>query len=362
VDTSRSTVTAIIGAGVIGLAACFELASAGVDCVVVDPHPGRASTWAAGGMLAPAAEVVPGEEGLLADLVAASALWPDFARRVEVASGLEVGYRQGGSILVGGSSSDARDLARAAALIESSGTAVEPLDHAALRRFEPTLGPSIRSGWLLPGDHRVDNRRLAEALIAAVKQLGSRIVEDRCVRVEGRGSTVMVSLEHQGDLVVERCVLATGAFPAIEGTDQLGLPAIRPVRGVTLRLASVEGVGIPTRTIRAVVGAQACYLVPRDDGSLVIGATSEEQGMRPIVLAGGVHKLLDAARQVFPGVDELAFQEAAVGFRPTTPDHQPFVQVTHDPRFVAALGHYRNGILLAPLAGRQILSLLGGPA
>jgi glycine oxidase len=132
------------------------------------------------------------------------------------------------------------------------------------------------------------------------------------------------------------------------------------VRGVTLRLEAADGVAIPTRTIRAVVGAQACYLVPRDDGSLVIGATSEEQGLRSIVLAGGVHRLLDAARQVFPAVDELEFLEAAVGFRPTTHDHIPYVQVTRDPRFIAALGHYRNGILLAPLAGRQVLSCFRG--
>jgi glycine oxidase len=353
-------VTAIIGAGVIGLAAAFELASDGVHCLVVDPDPGRASSWAAGGMLAPAAEVVPGEEALLDDLVAASLLWPEFARRVEEASGLTIGYRPCGSVLVGGSSSDARDLARAVSLIASSGTVVEPLDHGALQSLEPTLGPAVRSGWLLPGDHRVDNRRLVEALIAAVKHLGVRIVEDRCVRVHARDSNVSVVLEHQGELVVERCVLATGAFPAIEGTEGLGLPSVRPVRGVTLRLEAADGVAIPTRTIRAVVGAQACYLVPRDDGSLVIGATSEEQGLRSIVLAGGVHRLLDAARQVFPAVDELEFLEAAVGFRPTTHDHIPYVQVTRDPRFIAALGHYRNGILLAPLAGRQVLSCFRG--
>jgi glycine oxidase len=133
---------------------------------------------------------------------------------------------------------------------------------------------------------------------------------------------------------------------------------VRPVRGATIRLANEGDVAIPSRTIRAVVDSTTCYLVPRVDGSIVLGATSEEQGYDEVAHAGGLYRLLDAARTIYPGIDELVFQEAAVGLRPATEDHLPFVSRLEDPRWIAALGHYRNGILLCPLAALQVASLI----
>ncbi len=357
--TAAGPSVVVLGGGVIGMSIAFELASAAVECTLVDPAPGRGASWAAAGMLSRAAEVAPGEEAMLADLAEAADLWPDFARRLEVEGACNVGYVASGSILVGLTASDAREAARFAAMASSAGIAVEPLSGELVERLEPALVGGLRTGWSLPGDHSVDNRRLVEGLIASIKALGVTIVEDRCGRVTRDHAGMRCSLEHQGDLVADRVVIATGAVPAIPGLEELDLPPIRPVRGVTLRLSCPPGLELPRRTVRAIVQGFHCYLVPRGDRELVVGATSEEQGYEPIARAGGVYQLLDAARSILPGVDELALEEVAVGFRPATSDHVPFVGRLRDSRIVAALGHYRNGVLLAPLTARRVVEALG---
>jgi len=356
VGSTRVETVGVVGAGVIGMSIAAELASAGLEVIVIDPTPGRGASWAAAGMLAPAAEVAPGEEQLLVDLAEAAASWPRFAERILAWGGCDVGYRATGSVLVGVSASDARDVARSVATMRATGIAVESLRGDELADQEPSLG-SLRSAWLLPGDHSVDNRRLVAGLLEALKALGTRIIEDRCERVVAEPKGIRLLLERQGDVRCDACVLATGAAAAVAGTESLGLPGVRPVRGITLRLGASSGAAIPSRPIRAVVDASPCYLVPREDGSLVVGATSEEQG-REVALAGGVHRLLDASRRVLPGIDELSFDETSVGLRPATEDHLPFVGTLRDRRVVAALGHYRNGILLAPLAAATAAGLV----
>lgn len=328
--------------------------------MLVDPSPGRGASWAAGGMLSAAAEVAPGEEPLLEQLREAARLWPGFAERVESLSGAEVGFVQAGSLLVGATSSDAREAARLAAMIASTGHRVEPLDRAGVLALEPALG-TVGGGWLLPEDHHVDNRHLVECLHDAVKALGVAIVEDRCVALDTTGHPLRCAFEHRGELVADACVLATGAQAPPRGAEALGLPRVRPVRGCTLRLRATGGEQLPVHTVRAIVDGTACYLVPRSDRSLVVGATSEEDADAAIARAGGVHQLLDAARRVLPGIDELHLEEVAVGLRPATDTNLPFVAALSDPRVLAAVGHYRSGLLLAPLAARQVAEALDAP-
>lgn len=356
--TTAAPSVVVLGAGVIGMSIAFELAEASVACTVVDPAPGRGASWAAAGMLSRAAEVAPGEEALLDDLGASAAMWPEFARRVQAAGAIDVGYVAAGSLLVGLSQSDVREATRLASLVASAGIDVEPLSSEDVERLEPALAGGLRGGFLLPGDHSVDNRRLVDGLLAALKARGVTIVEDRCVRVAPTARGVRCSLEHQGDVVAEAVVVATGAARPLPGLEALGLPSVRPVRGATLRLAATPGVGLPRRTIRAIVQGVQCYLVPRGDRELVVGATSEEQGYERLARAGGVFMLLDAARSIFPGIDELAFDEVSVGLRPATSDQLPFVGPLDDPRIVAAIGHYRHGVLLAPLAARRVVEAL----
>lgn len=349
----------VLGGGVIGLSIAIELAAQSVGCSVVDPSPGRGASWAAAGMLSAAAEVAPGEEALLADLADAAARWPAYAQRVGALSGGDVGFEPSGSILVGRSQSDVREAARFAEVIRRAGIPVEFLEGSALAEQEPSLVGGLRGAWLLEGDHRVDNRRLVASLLVAVKAMGVAVLEDRCIRVAAGSSAITCTLEHQGDVVADRCVIATGATPLPAGLEGLGVPTIRPVRGATLRCTSLPGSTIPTRTVRGIVDGMHCYLVPRGTRELVVGATSEEQGYARLARAGGVYELLDAARQLLPGLDELSLDEVAVGLRPATEDHIPVVGALVDERIVVALGHYRNGVLLAPLAAARAVAALG---
>lgn len=360
VGSAQVGCVAVVGGGVIGLSTALELVDHVQRCVLIDPAPGRGSSWAAAGMLSPAAEVAPGEEGLVSDLREAASMWPSFARRVEADSGLSVDYSKPGALMVGVTRSDARDAARVARQIVDAGIEAEMLDGDAAFELEPTLSAGISGAWLLPGDHHVDNRLLVVALLGAIKARGAEIVEDRCVSIHPEDAGVRLLLEHQGELRVDRCVLATGAESPPDGTGGLGIRPVRPVRGITLRLTSPVGVTLPTRTVRAIVDGVHCYLVPRSDRSLVVGATSEEQADPNVARAGGVFQLLDAGRRVFPLLDELHLAEVSVGLRPATTDHVPFVAALQDPRIVAALGHYRNGILLAPLAASRVAGLVLG--
>lgn len=352
----------VVGGGVIGLSIALEVAERGLSCTVVDPSPGRGASWAAAGMLSPAAEVAPGEEPLLDDLVDGARRWPAFAERLAAVSGIDVGFESTGSVLIGATPSDAREVDRLAGLVARSGLEVSRLSPADLVALEPALDGGRMGGWLLPGDHRVDNRLVVDALLAGVKALGAMVVEDRCASLRVEGDRIVLELEHQGALEADRFVLAMGAAPPLPGTEALDLPVVRPVRGTTLRLGASADAALPCRTVRAVVEGEYCYLVPRRDGSLVVGATSEEQGYEVLARAGGVADLLRAARRILPCLDELVFEEAAAGLRPATPDHLPIVRRLADPRVVVATGHYRNGILLAPLAGVQGADLLDGTA
>lgn len=351
-------VVAVVGGGVIGLACAFELSERGVECVLIDPNPGHGASWAAAGMLSPAAEIAPGEEPLLADLRAAASMWPEFAARVASAGSTTIGFTRSSSLMVATNSSDARDVARSVMLMQRLGADIVPVGREELDGIEPSIAGRVRSAWLLPDDNRVDNRLLIEGLVAACKSQGVRFVEDRCVMIDMSRELVEVKLEAHGRLDAARCVLATGADVGIDGTKGLGVPPLRPVRGTTIRLSTTPDVAIPSRTIRGIVRGVHFYLVPREDGSVVIGATSEERGFAQVAPAGGIFRLLEAAREVVPGIDEMTFDEAAVGLRPATEDHVPFVGALRDVRVIAALGHYRNGILLAPLAGRRVAELL----
>jgi glycine oxidase len=360
VSSAQVGCVAVVGGGVIGLSAAFELATSGIECVVIDPAPGRGASWAAAGMLSPAAEVAPGEGDLLADLQASAAMWPAFAQRVEEASSISVDYRTTGSLLVGFTRSDAREVERSVRQIRDAGIDVADMTSREATALEPCLASPVAAVWRLPGDHHVDNRLLVESLLGALKANGVVVIEDTCVEIDGAGVDLRLLLEHRGELRADRCILATGAVAPPGGNVYDGLCDVRPVRGVTLRLTSPPEVAVPARTIRALVDGTPCYFVPRSDGSLVLGATSEEQRDARVARAGGVFQLLDAGRKVVPLLDELHLAEVAVGLRPATPDHIPRVSVLTDARIVAAVGHYRNGVLLAPLAGRRAADLVRG--
>ncbi|MFD9703457.1 glycine oxidase ThiO [Lentzea sp. NPDC059081] len=319
---------AVVGGGVIGLSVAWFAARAGFSVSVSDLGSPHAGSRVAGGMLAPVAEAWHGEETVTSQGVEALALWPEFA------ADLGVELFDQGTITIGTSPGDLADLRRIVGLFNNS--EVELLNNRAIRQLEPSLGPAVRGGMLVRGDLAVDNRELLFALRKACVDAGVTF-----------DSTV------DGRVVV----IAAGAWsgslhPALRDV-------VRPVKGEILRLSWRPGaLPPPTRTIRGSVSGRSVYLVPRKDG-LVVGATQYEAGFDTDVSVAGVRDLLRDAETVLPGIAEYALTEAAVGFRAGSPDNVPVVRWL-EPGVIAATGHHRNGLLLAPHTARHVVGLLQG--
>jgi len=350
----------VVGAGVIGLSAAWRAARSGRSVTLVDPQPGRGATWAAAGMLAPVAEAHFGEEVLAALNVAAAAAWPGFAGELEAASGQCVHFRADGTLLVAGDPSDREATDRVHAFHQAIGLASTRLGARACREAEPLLAPGISGGVDLPGDHQVDNRAVAAALVTACRRAGVTTVTDEVTRIDVEGAGVRgVTLAGGARIAAGAVVLAAGSRSGdVDGVPEAFRPPVRPVRGVTVRLRAPDGVPRLRRTVRALVHGRSCYLVPRDDGGLVLGATVEERGSALDVPLGGLADLVDDARRVVPALDEYSVVELAPGLRPGSPDNGPIVGTTSVTGLVMATGHYRNGVLLAPATAHEVVALL----
>ena len=362
---SRHHDVGVVGGGIIGLAIAWRSAQSGRDVAVVDPDPGQGATWAAAGMLAPVSEARFGEEALAALNLAAAAAWPDFAAQLQASSGMAVHFRSDGTLLVAGDPSDRVDIDRTLAFHLAIGLPAFRLGARSCREAEPMLAPGISGGVDLPEDHQVDNRAVATALIEACRVAGVTMVADQVLRVD-------VGAQPDHELRVQGVTLAIGdalATPSVVisagsrsgevgGLPEAWRPPVRPVHGVTVRLHARHGVPRLRRTVRALVHGRSCYLVPRDDGGLVLGATMEERGSTLDVPFGGLAELLADARRIVPALDEYSVIELAPGLRPGSPDNGPIVGTTAVHGLLLATGHFRNGVLLAPATADEVLALL----
>jgi len=352
----------IVGGGVIGLSCAWDLSRNGHDVTVVSPAPGRVgASWVAAGMLAPVTEAQFGESALTSLLLEGAARWPGFAAALERVAGRSIGYDTTGTVTVALDASDRANLDDLLAYQHELGLRALRRSASECRRLVPALSTALRGGIEVPGDHQVDNRALLAALVAACRSGGVAFVDAAVTTLEAGPALVLADGRRlRPDLVV----LAAGTgVPAIAGLEEAGLPELRPVKGHILRLHPQAGrrAGdgpLLARTVRGLVHGRSVYLVPRRDGSVVVGATVEERGDDTAVLAGAVHELLCDARAIVPGIDELELAEAATGLRPATADNTPRIGWTALEGVVAAVGHYRNGILLAPLTASAVVDLL----
>jgi glycine oxidase len=350
----------VVGGGVIGLACAWELSRNGHDVTVVAPAPGRdGASWVAAGMLAPVTEAQFGESALTALLLEGSGRWPAFAASLESASGRSIGYDTTGTLTVALDASDRASLDDLLAYQHSLGLQATRRSATECRRLVPALSPSLRGGIDVPGDHQVDNRALLAALVEACRVAGVAFDAGTVTAVAAGPELVLADGRR---LHPDQAVLAAGiGLPDIAGLDPSTKPEVRPVKGHILRLGPPPGGTAPLlrRTVRGLVHGHSVYLVPRRDRSLVVGATVEERGVDTTVQAGAVHELLCDARAIVPGVDELELREAAAGLRPGTPDNTPRIGWSGIDGVAVATGHYRNGILLAPLTAAAVADLLG---
>jgi glycine oxidase len=351
----------VIGGGIIGLGVAWRAAQRGLAVTVVDPAPGGGAARVAAGMLAPVTELQYGEEPLLRLGMASNERYAAFAAELTDATGLDTGYRRTGTLAVALDSDDRAELRELHAFHERLGLTSHWLTGRECRRLEPMLAPGVRGGLHVTDDHQVDGRRLAAALVEACRRAGAVLYRASAAEllVDG-GRATGVRLDDGAVLTAGQVVLAAGSYShLLNGLPPGVLPAIRPVKGQVLRL-HVPPAYRPflARNVRAVVRGQHIYLVPRADGELVVGATTEEQGHDTTVTAGGVYELLRDAHELVPGITELPLVETGAGLRPGSPDNAPLLGPTALPGLVAATGHHRNGVLLTPVTADLVAAYL----
>jgi glycine oxidase len=339
----------IVGGGIIGLSIAHRATARGMRVAVLEAgDPGGGATNVAAGMLAPVTEAAFGEEALLEAALESHRRWPAFAAE------LGVGLLGRGALMVARDRDEAEALERELAFRAELGLPVERLRPTEARRREPALAPALRLAAEAPGDDAVDPRAVAAALRAGlgpVLRTGCRVA-----RVEpGEG----VELEDGERVAAPRVVVAAGAWTgALAGVPAEAAVPVRPVKGQLLRLRDPGGPGLVGRVLRL----GPVYLVPRPDGRYILGATVEEQGFDETITAGAVWELLRDAIEVVPGLAELELEGALAGLRPGTPDNAPAVGPAAVPGLVLAVGHHRNGVLLAPLTADAVVAELAGEA
>ena len=351
--TSSSFDVAVAGGGAIGMACAWRAAERGLSTVVLDA--GDAAAWrVAAGMLAPVTEAQFGEDALLELNLRGARGFSDFCAELAEASGEDPGLLETGTLAVARDSDEAAVLDRLLAFRRSLGLDVERLRPSAARRLEPALAPTVRLALDVPGDHSVDPRRMVSALAAAFTRAGGTLRHARVASLHADGLQL-----DTGEIVrAEQVLLATGAAQ-ISVPDDARVP-VRPVKGQTLRLRdSRRNRPHPPLVDRTIRGIDA-YLVPRADGEYVLGATMEEQGFDTAPTAGGVYELLRDMSEVVPGVLELEISELLAGLRPATPDNLPAIGPGVRDGLVWATGHFRNGILLAPVTADLVAGALAG--
>lgn len=366
---SSHTDVLVVGGGIIGLVTAWRAAQRGLGVTVVDPDPGGGAAQVAAGMLAAVTELDHGEQTLLGLNIASARLYPDFVAELESVSGRDTGYRACGTLAVALDADDRARLRELHALQRRSGLESEWLTGRECRRLEPMLAPGVRGGLRVDGDHQIDPRRLSAALVTACERAGvvfHRAWAERLRVVRDRAAGVAVTdgaapgTAHVTELGADQTVIAGGSLSGrLAGVPDDVLPPVRPVKGQVLRL-TVPRPYAPflSRTVRAEVRGGHIYLVPRENGELVLGATSEELGWDTTVTAGGVYELLRDAHELLPGITELPLTETRAGLRPTSPDNAPLLGPTALPGLHLATGHHRNGVLLTPVTGQVMATVL----
>ncbi|MER7573180.1 glycine oxidase ThiO [Streptomyces sp. NPDC126514] len=358
---TRSSDVLVLGGGIIGLVTAWRAAQRGFATAVVDPEPGGGAAQVAAGMLAAVTELHYGEQTLLGLNLASARRYPAFAAELTDLTGQELGYRQCGTLAVALDADDRAHLRELHALQRESGLDSEWLSGRDCRRLEPMLAPGVRGGLRVDGDHQIDPRRLARALVTACERAGvvfHRAWATRLTVVRGRAAGCVT--DDGTAFGAGQVVLAAGSLSGrLAGIPEDVLPPVRPVKGQVLRL-TVPKRRAPflSRTVRAVVRGSQVYLVPRADGELVVGATSEELGWDTTVTAGGVYELLRDAHELMPGITELPLTETRAGLRPGSPDNAPLLGPTELDGLLLATGHYRNGVLLTPVTGDALAHAL----
>jgi glycine oxidase len=343
---------AVIGGGIIGLACAYELARLGKLVVVLErEHSGAGAGGVAAGMLAPVSEADAEEEELIDFALESCRLYPEWIRDVEATSQEACGFRTEGTLFVALHRDHAEELKRLASIQRRLGFDARLVTRDEALEKEPYLSPRVVSGLFVADDHQVNPRRLTRALAAAVTKLGSEVIEGAAAGPMLQDGRTVGAATPEVEVRAEAVIVAGGAWSADAWPEAAGPLPLRPVKGQIFRLR-----GEPI--VRHVLRTPDVYLVPREDGELVVGATLEEQGFDTTVTAWAVMDILREAWRVVPGVAELEVAEIAAGLRPALRDHLPAIGATAVEGLFVATGHYRNGVMLAPATAKHLAQLI----
>jgi glycine oxidase len=339
---------AVAGAGLIGGAIALELAQAGFRVGLFDQgEPGREASWASAGILSPAPEN-PGAIPMVPLGKASLALYPEFVATVEEVSAQSTGFRPKGTVEALFSRDAARELSTLIALHHGLGLKAEPLRPEDACELEPALNPDIEAAALRPDEASIDNRLLTSAVLQAAQKSGVKIFPRHTVRSIRREGDCCTGVQLQSERVSAKwTIVAAGCFSSkIQGAEAYA--PVRPARGqiVALRADDVK--------IDRVLWSERVYLVPRNDGRILAGATIEYVGFDKQVTAGGIEKILSAAIELAPSLANARIDETWAGLRPDSPDHLPILGPTDIDGLLIATGHFRSGVLLTPITAQLI--------
>ena len=346
---------AIVGGGVIGMSVAWRLARAGARVTLLErDRVGSGASRVAAGMLAPITEAGPGHghEALLPFARASLARYPSFVRELEADADAPVELDTRGTLIAALDRDDTESVRRAFEHRRAIGLPVEWISGARAREIEPLLSPRTTAAIWIPDDHQVETRALLVALARACAHRGVTMREGSAVeRILVRDGAVVGVRTAHGEIEADIVIVTAGAWSGtIDGIPAEAVAPVRPVKGQIVRLRARDGFALAH-----VVRTPRVYLLPKTDGTVLVGATQEEMGFDAQPSAGGVKDLLENAWEAVPAIYELPFDSVEAGLRPASRDHLPIIGSTRVRGLVMATGHFRNGILLAPATADAVV-------
>jgi glycine oxidase len=348
----------IIGGGIVGLACGWQLVKKGFHVEILEKEKEfKGAAWVSAGMLAPQAELGFEEFDYFSLCMKSLDMYPSFLTELEKDSGIHVPLKKCGTLMAAFDRDQTERLKRIKDFRLKVNMPGKWLTGSEAKELEPLLSPKCTCGLLFEEDAEVDNRKLLEALKQAFINLGGKLYEEHTVESVNIVNGKAESLHFHGiDAKYDKILIAAGSWlPKIKGLEFLADCFIKPVKGQIISLKAS-----PEFDLKYAVRANDVYIVSKSDGRIIIGASVEDFGYDRTITAGAVYTLLENAWEAIPGIYELEMLGVEAGLRPGSMDNQPMLGETGIENLFIAGGHYRSGVLLAPITAYNMANIVAG--